>query len=73
MTFALQPGSYLDHRSKARVAVASARDGLLALCAELRDRETRQYGSTRQISVAAEHAEDAYRALAYALQALDED
>jgi hypothetical protein len=46
---------------------------MLELAAELRERETRQYGPTRQISAAREHVEGAYRALAYAVQALDED
>ena len=72
-TFIGQAGSYRKHRGLARVAVASARDDMLELAAELRERETRQYGPTRQISAAREHVEGAYRALAYAVQALDED
>jgi hypothetical protein len=72
-TFIGQAGSYRKHRDLARAACASARDDMLKLGEELKDRETRQYGSTRQISAAREHVEGAYRALAYALQALDED
>ena len=72
-TFIGQAGSYRKHRGLARAACASARDDMLELAAELRERETRQYGPTRQISAAREHVEGAYRALAYAVQALDED